>query len=114
MVGGVWDVQLSCELPLLVVAGGVSEDNTAGKMNSLEVISVLESEGCDVSIPDMPPGRALHSLVYDTVTGPGLLVCNTITDGQKTTCDSWSPGAEAWTRNHSSPHRDAHHRHNIG
>ena len=100
-------MDLSCELPLLVVAGGVTEDNTAGRMNSLEVISVLESEGCDnVSIPDMPGSRALHSLVLDTVTSPGqLLVCNSIGDTEKTTCDHWAPGEEAWTRDHSSPHR---------
>ena len=106
-------MDLSCELPLLVVAGGVKEDNTEGKINSVEVISVLESEGCDVSIPDMPGSRALHSLVYDTVTSPGLLVCNSIGDTQKTTCDHWAPGAEAWTREHSSPHRDAASRQDI-
>ena len=98
-------MDLSCELPLLVVAGGVKEGDTE-KVNSLEVISVLKSEGCNVSIPDMPGNRALHSLVYDTVTSPGLLVCNSISDTQKTTCDHWAPGEEAWTRNHSSPHRD--------
>ena len=99
-------MDLSCELPLLVVAGGVKEDNTE-EINSLEVISVLESEGCNVSIPDMPGSRALHSLIYDTVTSPDLLVCNSIGDTQKTTCDHWAPGEEAWTRDHSSPHLDA-------
>ena len=105
-------MDLSCELPLLVVAGGVKEDNTEGK-NSVEVISVLESEGCDVSIPDMPGSRALHSLMHDTVTSPGLLVCNSIGDTQKTTCDHWAPGEEAWTGEHSSPHQDAASRQDI-
>ena len=106
-MGGVWSAGLSCELPVLVVAGGVKE-NSAGEINSLEVISVLESEGCDVTIPDMPGSRALHSLVYDPVTrrSPGLLVCNTISDSEKTTCDSWAPGDQRWKRDHSSPHRD--------
>lgn len=106
-------MDLSCELPLLVVAGGVKEGNTE-KVNSLEVISVLKSEGCDVSIPDMPGNRALHSLVYDTVTSSGqLLVCNSIGDTEKTTCDHWAPGEEAWTRDHSSPHRDDKSRQDI-
>mgnify|MGYP007015775759 FL=1 len=106
-------MDLRCELPLLVVAGGVKEDNTG--INSLEVISVLETEGCDLSIPDMPDSRALHSLVYNynTVTSPGLLVCNSIGDTEKTTCDSWAPGEESWTRDHSSPHRDAKSRQDI-
>ena len=106
-------MDLRCELPLLVVAGGVKEDNTG--INSLEVISVEETEGCNLSIPDMPGSRALHSLVYNynPVTSPGLLVCNSISDTEKTTCDSWAPGEEAWTRDHSSPHRDAASRQDI-
>ena len=111
--GGHWSLDLSCELPLLVVAGGVKEDNTEGNINSVEVISPLESEGCNVSIPNMPGTRALHSLIYDTVTSPGLLVCNSIGDTEKTTCDHWAPGAEAWTRDHSSPHRDEASRQDI-
>lgn len=70
---------------------------------------MVQSEGCNISIPNMPTikgkARALHNLIYN----PGskeLLVCNSISDSKKTTCDSWKPGKSSWTLDHSSPHKE--------
>jgi len=111
--GGEWNTVLKCELPVLVVAGGVDKSMDEDVRNSVEVISVLPGEGCDnLRIPDMLSGnglRSLHNLAYSPGGNLGkteLLVCNSISEAGNPTCDSWSPGMEAWLPNHSSPHME--------
>ena len=66
--GGEWDLVLSCEIPVLVIAGGVEKSMKEVK-NSLEVVSVFPGEGCDnLEIPEMLVGngmRSLHNLAYN-------------------------------------------------
>ena len=49
--------------------------------------------------------RSLHSLAYSAAER-GLLVCDSITDAARTSCDLWRPGEAAWRPGHSSPHRE--------
>ena len=49
--------------------------------------------------------RSLHSLGYSAAER-GLLVCDSITDAARTSCDLWRPGEAAWRPGHSSPHRE--------
>jgi len=109
--GGEWDVALSCELPVLVIAGGLGKRKRELRdtQNNVEVISVYPSVGCDnQTVPDMLSGnglRSLHNLAYNPET-PELLVCNSISESGNPTCDSWAPGMTDWLPDHSSPHKE--------
>lgn len=104
--GGVWEVKMNCEIPLVIVSGGfVDSERTAD--SSVEVISLYNSSGCDISIPDMPVHdneiRTLHNLLYSPKDPRGVLACNGITKNPLATCDFWGPDTDVWKSNHSYP-----------
>ena len=82
--GGVWSVELKCEIPLLLISGGTVDTANSG-YSGFEAISVHPSTGCDLKIPDMPLAsgshRSLHNLIY--VYPNKLLVCNSLTAEKK-------------------------------
>ena len=56
---GFWDLDLECEIPLVVIAGGMvdaSNDNINKVVedSSVEIVSLYPSQGCNPIIPDMP------------------------------------------------------------
>jgi len=86
--GGNWSVEMSCEIPLLLVAGGSVDQGKEGD-STVEVISFYPSTGCNVKIPDMPLAggshRTLHNLVY---SNNQVLVCNGMVTKKEATCDA--------------------------
>ena len=56
--GGEWDTDLQCERPVLVLAGGLQYDNRS----SLEVVSLVEVEGCNFTIPAMSEEEGVRGL----------------------------------------------------
>jgi len=113
---GFWDLDLECEIPLVVIAGGmVDKNNITAEDSSVEIISLYPSQGCNQTIPDMPEAdgahRTLHNLFY--TPKKSLLTCNGLTneyDGayyglhkfHRPSCDEWSLKTNAWKR-HSYP-----------
>jgi len=88
--GGLWSRQLQCEIPLLLVSGGIVGPSSAPE-SGMELISLHPSTGCEVSIPDMPSHagshRSLHNLLY---VYPGkVLACNGLTSQKEATCDAF-------------------------
>jgi len=105
---GWWSLELQCEEPLVVIAGGQISDDVHD--SSIEVIDFTASKSkCRLNIPDMPvrdgTPRNLHSLIYHPSKSE-LLVCNGLTKKNEATCDSWNITARggSW-KPHSFPNK---------
>jgi len=74
---GFWDNDLECDIPVVVLSGGIVNDSNSGD-DSVEVISLYPSQGCNVIIPNMPKAdgshRTLHNLIY--IPHRKILACN--------------------------------------
>ena len=103
---GSWDHALQCEIPVVVIAGGIGKVN--GKtlvQRSGEILSLYPSQGCNITIRNMPKPygtkRAFHNLIYTPGRGK-LLVCNGITglfrQYPRASCDQYLFKAETWWR----------------
>jgi len=112
---GFWDRDLECEIPLVVVSGGIVGNSNTGD-DSVEVVSMYPSQGCNITIPNMPQAdgshRTLHNLIY--IPHQKMLACNGMTSASKVgsgyyseeypraSCDEWSFNSKKWKR-HSYP-----------
>jgi len=111
MKDGFWNNDLDCEIPLVVLSGGIVGETNSGD-DSVEVVSLYPSSGCNITIPNMPKAdgshRTLHNLMY--MPNKKILACNGMTNPHKTgrneryraSCDEWSFKTKKWTR-HSYP-----------
>jgi len=88
--GGDWSIQLKCEVPLVVIGGGLILDEDGDV--SVEVLDFDQGSDCKVKIPDMPNRggsmRTYSNLIYNP-GGRELLVCNGLTTEDLATCDAW-------------------------
>jgi len=104
--GGVWDNQLLCEVPLVILSGGQTADRVYD--SSVEIIDFAAIKVCKPHIFNMPmmqgEHRHLHNLLYDP-NNNDLLACNGLLSGnRKASCSSWKlrPPAIQW-KFHSYP-----------
>ena len=131
MEDGGWSEQLACEIPLVLVSGGVVSDKTVfqgdvsdntvfhgdvpnntvfqGNVSeyesidsSLELLSLYPSTGCNITIPDLLSPRHLHSLVY--VPPEQVLACNGVSSEYEATCEAWNTTNNTWYH-HSYPNK---------
>jgi len=108
---GFWTIDMECEIPLVIVSGGITDQGKGGD-SSVEVLSLYPSKGCDRQIPNMPLAdgshRTLHNLIY--LPKNGILACNGMTNKHKTkhhwdkpyyraSCDEWSLQTNTWKHN---------------
>jgi len=103
---GSWEGELVCEIPLVVVSGG-NTDNGQGGDSGVEILSLYPSKGCNTSIPDMPldggAHRSAHNLIYEPPKT--MLACNGMSNNKNlATCDTWTFGKGFWTH-HSYPNK---------
>jgi len=98
--GGFWSAEMQCEIPLLLVSGGATDQ---GDVTS-ELVSFFPSKGCDLSIPDMPRSRKMHNIVYRPGEPGFVLACNGMTDDSLASCDAFDIKSSSWTH-HSYPNK---------
>ena len=98
--GGFWSAEMQCEIPLLLVSGGATDQ---GDVTS-ELISFFPSKGCDLSMPDMPRPRNMHNIVYQAGSPGKVLACNGMTDNILASCDVLDLRTSNWTH-HSYPNK---------
>eukprot|EP00092_Neocalanus_flemingeri_P008993 GFUD01009677.1.p1 GENE.GFUD01009677.1~~GFUD01009677.1.p1 ORF type:complete len:515 (+),score=81.44 GFUD01009677.1:118-1662(+) len=106
---GFWTVDLQCEIPLVLLSGGVVDQSNNGD-SGVELLSfypTTTSGGCDRNIADMPLAagspRSFHNLIY--VPPQRVLACNGMTSEHEATCDALTLENNSTWKHHSYPNK---------
>jgi len=102
---GFWTLDMQCEIPLVLVSGGIVDQTNTGD-SSVEVLSFYPTSGCNINIPDMPLAhgshRTLHNLLY--LPPHRVVACNGMTSKEEATCDVWDVKKNTW-KHHTYPNK---------